>query len=106
VTRVNHYLLFYEAGDDYAERRQPFRQLHLEHAWDAERRGELVLAGALGDPIDGAVLMFQGGSPEVAERFALNDPYVTNGVVKRWHVRPWLTVVGSAAAAPLGPPRG
>jgi uncharacterized protein len=101
---MNHYLLFYEAGDDYAARRAPFRQLHLDHAWAAEQRGELLLAGALGDPIDGAVLLFQGASPEVAERFALEDPYVVNGVVKAWRVRPWLTVVGSAASTPLGSP--
>jgi uncharacterized protein len=103
---VNHYLLFYEAGDDYAARRAPFRQLHLDHAWAAEQRGELVLAGALGDPIDGAVFLFQGADAEAAERFALEDPYVVNGVVKQWRVRPWLTVVGSAAAAPLGRPGG
>jgi hypothetical protein len=62
--------------------------------------------GALGDPIDGAVFLFQGADAEAAERFALDDPYVVNGVVTRWRVRPWLTVVGSAAAAPLGRPGG
>ncbi len=98
-----HYLLFYEAGDDYVARRAPFRNEHLEKAWQAVARGELVLGGALSHPTDGAVLLFQGGSPEVAEKFARNDPYVTNGAVKRWYVRTWTTVVGEGASAPVRP---
>ncbi|HEX9199201.1 MAG TPA: YciI-like protein [Acidobacteriaceae bacterium] len=98
-----HYLLFYEAGEDYVERRTAFRDDHLRKAWAASDRGELILGGALAEPMDGAVLLFQGDSPEVAERFARNDPYVTNGVVKRWHVREWRTVAGVHASAPLRP---
>jgi uncharacterized protein YciI len=98
-----HYLLFYEAADNYAERRAPFRDEHLRKAWAASDRGELVLGGALGDPIDGALLLFQGDSPEVSERFARADPYVLNGVVKRWYVREWKTVAGLQASSPLKP---
>ncbi len=98
-----HYLLFYEVGEDYVERRVAFRDEHLKKAWAASHRGELVLGGALADPTDGALLLFQGDSPEVAERFALSDPYVTNGIVKRWHVREWKTVAGTDAATPLRP---
>ena len=92
-----HYLLFYEAGADYAERRKPFRSAHLQHARAAGERGELVLGGALADPVDGAVILFRGDSPAVAEQFAKSDPYVVNGVVKRWYVREWTTVVGADA---------
>lgn len=95
-----HYLLFYEVGEDYVARRAEFRAAHLEKAWLASARGELVLGGALADPVDGAVLLFQGESAEVAERFARADPYVTSGVVKRWHVREWTTVAGEGAARP------
>jgi uncharacterized protein len=98
-----HYLMFCEVSDDYLERRGEFRAEHLRLAWEAHERGELVLAGALGDPVDGTLLMFRGDSPEVAERFAAADPYVRNGVVKRWHVRPWTTVVGEMATAPVRP---
>jgi uncharacterized protein len=92
-----HYLLFYEAGADYEERRKPFRSAHLEHARAAAARGELVLGGAFAKPIDGAVILFRGDSPAAAEQFAKSDPYVVNGVVKRWHVREWTTVVGAEA---------
>ena len=98
-----HYLLFYEAGEGYVERRAAFRDEHLRKAWAASDRGELVLGGALTEPTDGALLLFQGDSPEVAEGFARTDPYVTNGVVKRWHVREWRTVAGEHATSPLRP---
>ncbi len=92
-----HYLLFYEAGTDYEERRKPFRAAHLQQARAAAARGEVVLAGAFANPIDGSVIMFRGDSPAVAEQFAKSDPYVVNGVVKRWYVREWTTVVGADA---------
>jgi uncharacterized protein len=96
-----HYLLFYDLAPDYVERRPTLRAEHLKYAWVAAGRGELVLGGALEDPIDGAVILFQGESPAVAESFARSDPYVTGGLVARWRVRPWTTVVGSGAAKPL-----
>lgn len=98
-----HYLLFYEVDEDYVSRRAEFRDAHLEKAWQASERGELVLGGALSNPVDGAVLLFQGDSPEVAEKFARADPYVTSGAVKRWHVREWMTVAGEDAAKPIMP---
>ncbi len=98
-----HYLLFYEVGEDYVSRRAEFRDAHLEKAWQASERDELVLGGALANPVDGAVLLFKGDSPEVAEKFAQADPYVTSGAVKRWHVREWTTVAGEDAARPVRP---
>ena len=98
---MRHFLLFYEAGPDYLERRPQFRAEHLEHAWAAAERGEIVVAGALADPVDGAVLMFQAEDKSAAEDFANADPYVLNGMVARWHVREWTTVVGEIAATPV-----
>jgi len=98
-----HYLLFYEVGEDYVSRRAAFRDAHLERAWKASDSGELLLAGAFANPADGAVLLFQGDSAEVAEKFAKADPYVTSGTVKRWHVREWATVAGKDAATPVRP---
>jgi hypothetical protein len=98
-----HYLLFYDAAPDYLERRDAYRDEHLALAWKARVRGELLLAGALADPVDGALLLFQGSSPEVAEAFAEADPYVQNGLVKTWRVREWTTVVGEGATTPVRP---
>jgi hypothetical protein len=96
-----HYLLFYEVGEDYVARRAEYRGAHLELAWAASNRGELVLGGALADPADGAVILFKGDSPSVAENFARVDPYVTSGLVKRWHVRQWNTVAGESCTNPI-----
>lgn len=95
-----HYLLIYDVTPDYTERRQQFRQVHLDLAWAAHDRGELVMGGAIEDPVDGAILLFKGDSPAAAESFAKNDPYVLNGLVKAWRVRPWRTVAGDLAWKP------
>jgi uncharacterized protein YciI len=89
-----HYILFYDVVDDYVERRARFREAHLKLAREAHERGELVMAGALAEPVDGAVLVFRGSSPEAAEAFVKADPYVANGIVKAWRVRKWTTVIG------------
>jgi uncharacterized protein YciI len=98
-----HYLLFYEVDEDYVARRAEFRNEHLALAWEASDRGDLVLGGAFANPADGAVLLFSGGSPAVAETFAKTDPYVMNGLVKRWYVREWTTVAGESCAVPAWP---
>ena len=100
---MNHYLLIYDLADDYLERRGEFRGVHLNLAWAACARGEMVMGGALGEPVDRALLMFKGDSPKAAEDFAKADPYVLNGLIKNWTVRPWLTVVGDLAANPVRP---
>ena len=101
-----HYLLIYDAAADYVERRAPHRAEHLALARAAHARGELVLGGALADPADGAVLLVRGDSPAAAEAFAAADPYVRHGVVTRWRVRPWVTVVGDLAEVKLPPQLG
>lgn len=95
-----HHILFYDVADDYLERRAQFRDLHLKHARAAQERGELVLAGALADPVDGAVLVFRGETSQAAEDFARADPYVINGLIKQWRVRKWNTVIGDGASLP------
>ena len=88
-----HYLLFYDVVDDYVTRRAPFRDAHLALVRRVYDRGELLMGGALANPVDGAVLVFRGPSPKAAEEFAKADPYVTNGLVKSWRIREWSTVV-------------
>lgn len=96
-----HYLLMYDLVPDYLERRGEYRDAHLKLAWAAAERGELQLAGALAEPTDTAVLLFESDSPAVAEAFAKSDPYVLAGLVSRWHVRQWTTVVGERATNPV-----
>jgi uncharacterized protein len=93
-----YYALFYDLGDDFVARRALYREEHLKLARDAHERGDLVLAGALAEPADRALLVLRGNSPDIAQRFAQSDPYVQNGLVKHWEVRPWTVVVGGEAS--------
>jgi uncharacterized protein YciI len=97
------WLLEYDLADDYLERRPELRAGHLGLAGEARDRGELVLAGALADPADRALLVFRGDDGAAAERFAETDPYVANGLVVGWRVRPWTVVLGADLAA-IEPP--
>jgi uncharacterized protein len=96
-----HYLLFYEIAPDYMTRRAEFRGAHLGLAKEAVNRGELVLGGAVGDPVESSLLLFKCDSPGIPEAFAQKDPYVLNGIVLRWRVSPWNTVVGQDCSNPL-----
>src|SRR5262249_31351308 len=96
---MGYFALFYEVVQDFANRRAPYRDEHLKLARDARSRGDLILAGALAEPADSALLVFRGERPDAAEFFARHDPYVINGLVTRWYVRPWTVVVGNDAEA-------
>ena len=96
-----HWLLRYTLAADYLERRSAYRDAHLRAAWSAARDGALLLGGAVGDPVEEALLLFTDRT--VAEMFAATDPYVANGLVLSWSVVPWMTVVGANAAAPVRP---
>lgn len=98
-----HYVLFYDYAADYLERREQFRNAHLKLAWDSHARGEFQLGGVLAEPVDSAMLWFKADSPKVVEDFVAADPYVTNGLVTRWRIRPWMTVAGACANAPVYP---
>ena len=95
-----YYLLTYYLTDDYLARRPAFRAEHLELASDAHAKGELILGGALADPADRALLVFRAGHVGVAEAFAKKDPYVRNGLVRKWDVRLWNVVVGNEKPTP------
>jgi uncharacterized protein len=95
---MKHYVLLMEFSEDYEARRPQFRDDHLTKAWAAVERGELVLAGALTEPLDTGLILFKAETPEPVERFAAADPYINNGLVRSWHIREWATVVGDDAS--------
>lgn len=86
-------VLEYSLADDYLERRTALREAHLRLVQEAHDRGELLLAGALPDPYDRALLIWTAPR-EVVERFVEQDPYVRQGLVTGWTIRPWNVVVG------------
>jgi hypothetical protein len=89
-----NFMLFYKTADNYVERRKPYRDEHLGYAEAAHGRGELLMAGALGEPADTALLVFKTESRAAVEDFVRNDPYVKAGLILEWTVRPWTVVIG------------
>lgn len=92
---MNYYALIYYVVNDYISRRAPYRDEHLLLAREANQRGELVLAGAFSDPADRALLIFRGRDAAIVDGFIKKDPYVLNGLITRWEIRPWAVVVGN-----------
>jgi len=89
-----YYILFYKTVDDYIEKRVPYRDEHLALVQDFYEKGHMVMAGALAEPANGAVLIFKGQDTSAAESFVEKDPYVKNGLISHWEIRPWTVVVG------------
>ncbi len=93
---MGYYVLLYDVVENFVARRAPHREAHLRLVREGHDRGELILAGALGDPADRALLVFRAADRSTAEAFACGDPYVREGLVRRWEVQPWAVVVGGA----------
>lgn len=89
-----YYVLFYELVENYIELRKPLREQHLSLIRQLEAQGCVILAGALDNPPDRALLIFQVDDPAIIQQFVQNDPYVQHGLVKRWEIRPWNVVAG------------
>ena len=89
-----YYVLQYDYVENVVEKRAPLREAHFTLARAALARGELLLGGALADPVDSALLVFRVDDPALVERFVADDPYVQSGIVTRWRVRPWMVVIG------------
>jgi uncharacterized protein YciI len=93
---MRYFVLRYDAVvDDYVNRRAPFRSDHLRLLREAHARGEVVMAGAVGESPDGAIIIFRAETAQTAEQFAKDDPYVKNGLIVTWRVQPWNVVVGT-----------
>jgi uncharacterized protein len=82
---------FIEA-DDIVERRAPHRPAHIAQIREGLADGRLLMAGALGDPPHGGMLVFATDDETEIESFARADPYVTEGLVASWRIEPWSLV--------------
>ena len=92
---MNYYILTYELTENYLQERGRYRAEHLGLAKEMAETGKLVLGGALDEPADKAILIFYGDNESLAYNFAKNDPYVKNGLIKKWEIRKWNAVIGS-----------
>lgn len=93
LARRKSYALIYKYVQGMAEKRIPYRNNHLEYAKLAEGKG-LLLGGALQDPIDTGILLFEAEESFVKD-YAANDPYTTNGLVESFSIREIIFAGGS-----------
>lgn len=92
----SYHVLTYKYVPDILEKRDPYRAAHLDGARAKATEGKIVLAGALQEPVDGAIFIWKDASKEEIEAFVKADPYVLNDLVPEWSIRPYMVVAGSA----------
>ena len=83
------HLLLYEYVENMAERRTDHREGHLAHLQAVRDAGNLVIAGAYGDPVSGGAIGFRGISREAVQEWVANDPYTLAGLVVDHQIHPW-----------------
>ena len=82
------YVLFYESADDVRAKAPPFFPAHVARWREFQNQGTLLMVGTFANPQEeGSMAIFT--TREAAEAFAKSDPFVVNGVVRRWSIREW-----------------
>jgi uncharacterized protein len=85
-----YHVLAYEYVDEMLERRKPYREAHLARVEVEREAKRIVMAGPVGDPPTGALLVFDDRvEPEEIKAWVRADPYVEAGLVTSWRVEPW-----------------
>ena len=90
------YVVQYDYVENLLEKRKPYRTSHLAHIGKQMEQGNVVLAGTVGNPPTEGLMIFRNLTSTEVEQLAQEDPYVINGVVKKFTVKPYLAVVGDA----------
>jgi uncharacterized protein len=86
------WLLLYEYVEEMAEKRTPHREAHLAHLFAAREAGQLLIAGAYGDPVAGGAIAFKGVTKEQVEQWSDSDPYLLAKLVVTRRIEPWKLV--------------
>ena len=80
------YVVLYDAATDMDRARAVF-PAHRAKWQECVARGELLMIGPFTDPRHGAMGVFS--TREAAEAFVRADPFILEGVVKKWELREW-----------------
>jgi len=82
------YVLFYESADDVRSKAPLHFRAHVARWKEFQADGRLLMIGTFANAQDeGSMAIFT--TREAAEAFATGDPFVLNGVVRRWSIREW-----------------
>ncbi|MGY1763785.1 YciI family protein [Geodermatophilus sp. SYSU D00779] len=86
------YVMTYRAVEDFLPLAQHHYPAHSARVEEFARRGDLLMVGTFDEPMNGEAMgVFT--TREAAEEFIAGDPFVVNGVVASWAVRPWNEVL-------------
>ena len=86
------YVLFYESADDVLSKAPAHFPAHEARLKDFHARGDILMVGTFGDPQEqGSMAIFPTRS--AAQAFVDGDPFVREGVVRRWEIREWNEVL-------------
>ena len=75
------------------------RPVHRDYLTGLKVKGKLVLAGPFTDD-SGALIVYEAGSKDEAERLLQGDPFHANGIFQSWQIRPWNTVMANKELLP------
>ena len=86
------YVMTYRAVEDFLPLARENYPAHSARVEEFARRGDLLMVGTFDEPMNGEAMgVFT--TREAAEEFIAGDPFVVNGVVASWAVRPWNEVL-------------
>lgn len=89
-----YYVVFLETGytsfEEAMSKAPDLIAAHKERTKELHNQGTILMAGAFLDNRDAALsTMAVCATREAAEEFVKGDPFVLNGMVKKWYVREW-----------------
>ena len=88
------YVLQYEFVENALEKRAPFREAHLVIFRKQVESGNVIIGGAVEHPPTGSITIFRNLKADEIEQVVQQDPYVINGIVKNYTIKPYIAVAG------------
>lgn len=81
------------------EKVQSLRPVHRQYLALLKERGQLAVSGPFTDG-SGALIVYEAGSAEEAEKLLQGDPFHQNGIFLKYVLRPWNPVIANREAFP------
>jgi uncharacterized protein len=94
MAELGTFVVTYRYVTDMENRRTPHREEHLRWLEELADQGLVLLAGALQDPVDSAVLVVRAADLYQARRLVIDDPYAKANLITEVVTRPIGLVVG------------
>lgn len=87
---------------EYAQDKEKIAQIrpvHRQYLAGLRDRGQLAISGPFADD-SGALIVYEAGSAEEAEKLLRGDPFFANGIFLQYKLRPWNPVIANRELLP------